>query len=55
MYTPLDWWIDYSMWLMLQYKFMAPAHMISVNDDMSKFINCFTLNGIKSSNICKPC
>lgn len=54
MYTPLDWWIDYSVWLMLQYKFMMPAQMISVNDDMAKFIQTFSLNGIKSVNLCKP-
>jgi hypothetical protein len=53
MYTPLDWWFDYSVWLMLQWKFMTPAKMISVNDDMEQFLSQFSLNGIKS-NICKP-
>jgi len=53
-YTPLDWWIDYSVWLMLQFKFMAPAKMISVNDDMADYLKHFSLNGIKSFNICKP-
>jgi hypothetical protein len=46
-YTPLDWWIEYSVWLMLQYKFMYPAKMISYNDDMEKFLSQFSLNGIK--------
>jgi hypothetical protein len=54
MYTPVDWWIDYSVWMMLQFKFMAPAKMISVNDDMEQFLRCFSLNGIKSFNICRP-
>jgi hypothetical protein len=52
-YTPLDWWIEYSVWLMLQFKFMTPAKMIAHNDEMQKFIGQFSLNGIKS-NICKP-
>jgi hypothetical protein len=54
MYTPLDWWIDYSVWMMLQFKFMYPAKMISVNDDMENFLKQFSLNGIKSANICRP-
>jgi len=52
-YTPLDWWFDYTVWLMLQYKFMTPAKMISVNDDMEQFLKCFSLNGIKQFNICR--
>jgi hypothetical protein len=52
-YTPIDWWIEYSVWLMLQFKFMTPAKMIAHNDEMQKFIGQFSLNGIKS-NICKP-
>jgi len=54
MYTPVDWWFDYSVWLMLQWKFMSPAKMIAYNDDMENFLKCFSLNGIKSFNICKP-
>jgi len=54
MYTPLDWWFDYTVWLMLQYKFMAPAKMISINDDMENFLKCFSLNGIKPTTICRP-
>jgi hypothetical protein len=52
-YTPLDWWFDYSVWLMLQYKFASPAKFISVNDDMEKFLKQFSLNGIKQFNICR--
>jgi len=51
MYTPLDWWFDYTVWLMLQYKFMSPAKMISVGDDMEQFLKCFSLNGIKNPNV----
>ncbi len=53
MYTPLDWWIDYNVWLMLQFKFMLPAKLISRGDDMEQFLGQFSLNGIKG-NICKP-
>ncbi len=51
--TVVGFWIDYSVWLMLQYKFMYPAKLISYNDDMEGFLRQFSLNGIKS-NICKP-
>ncbi len=53
-YTPIDWWIDYSVWLMLQFKFAAPAKMISYNDGMEEYLRQFSLNGLKSSNLCKP-
>jgi hypothetical protein len=54
MYTPIDWWFDYTVWLMLQFKFMTPAKMIAHNDEMEKFLKTFSLNGVKSFNICKP-
>ena len=53
MYTPIDWWIDYSVWMMLQYKFMSPAKFISINDEKENFLKQFSLNGIKSFNICR--
>jgi hypothetical protein len=40
-------------WWMLQLKFTVPAMMISRNEEMEKFISHFSLNGIKSFNICK--
>ncbi len=46
-YTPLDWWIDYSVWMMLQFQFTMPAKIISYNDDMENFLRQFSLNGIK--------
>ena len=54
MYTIFDWWIDMSVWWMLQYKFMMPAKLIAHNDDMQQFLEQFSLNGLKSSNLCKP-
>ena len=47
MYTPLHLWIDYSVWLMLQYKFMLPAELIKANDEWSDYIGRISLNGIK--------
>ncbi len=41
-------------WWMLQLKFMLPAMVIARNDSMEHFIKHFSLNGIKSFNICKP-
>jgi hypothetical protein len=41
-------------WWMLQMKFLFPAMMIARNDEMENFLKCFSLNGIKSFNICKP-
>lgn len=53
MYTPIDWWIDYTVWIMLQYKFMLPAHIIGLGDDMEQYLKCFSLNGIKNYSICR--
>ena len=47
MYTPLDWWFDYSIWLMLQFKFMMPAYLIAKQDEMGQWIATASLNGIK--------
>ena len=54
MYTLLDWWIEYSVWLILQYKFMMPAAVIARNDAMEDWMKHFSLNGIKIPTICKP-
>jgi hypothetical protein len=54
MINPYVLWVDYQVWLMLQMKFMMPAYMIAKNDDMQEFMKQFSLNGIKSSNLCKP-
>lgn len=52
-YTPIDWWIDYSVWLMLQYKFMYPAKLIGLGDDMEQYLKTFSLNGVKQFSICR--
>ncbi len=52
-YTPLDWWFDYTVWLMLQCKFMAPAKIIGVGNDMETFLKQFSLNGLKPFSICR--
>jgi hypothetical protein len=54
MYTPIEWWVDYSVWLMLQYKFMMPAVLIEYNDNKEKLLGQFGLNGFKTFNLCKP-
>ena len=41
------WLFDYYIWMMLQMKFMGPARMIARGDEMEKFVNHFSLNGIK--------
>lgn len=53
MYTPIDWWIDYTVWMMLQYKFMMPAKFMGVGDDMEAYLKSFSLNGIKQFNLCR--
>lgn len=53
-YTPFDWWIEYNMWLMLQFKFTGPAKMMARGADMENYLKCFSLNGIHNPNICKP-
>jgi len=53
MYTPIDWWIDYTVWLMLQYKFMYPAKLIGIGEDMEQYLKCFSLNGVKAYNLCR--
>lgn len=52
-YTPIDWWFDYCVWLMLQYQFMTPAKMIGMGDDMEQYLKHFSLNGIKQFSICR--
>jgi hypothetical protein len=46
--------LNLPVWWMLQLKFMVPAMMISRNDEMEKWLSHFSLNGIRSSNLCKP-
>ena len=37
---------------MVQMKFMGPAAMMSRGTEMEKFMKHFSINGIKSSNMC---
>ena len=46
--------LNLPVWLYLQYKFMSPAMMIARNDEMQKWLSHFSLNGVRSSNLCKP-
>jgi hypothetical protein len=55
MINPWTVWFDYQIWLMLQMKFMTPAAVMSKGAEMEQFMKQFSLNGIKSSNMCNPC
>ncbi len=44
--------IDWNVWLFLQWYYL-PMRIIAKGDEMDQFISHFTLNGIKSFNICK--
>jgi hypothetical protein len=47
-------WFDYNIQVMLYMKFMLPAQLISMNNDMANILKFYSLNGIKSYNLCKP-
>lgn len=53
MYSTFDWWIDYLIWLMLQYKFMLPAQIIEYNDNMQEFLKYFGIDGLRMPNLCQ--
>ena len=46
-------WCDYNMWLFLKMWYL-PMEMISHGDEVDQFLKQFSLNGIKSSNLCRP-
>ena len=50
-YTPLDWWFDYTVWLMLHLKFTLPARTIGYGEEMEQYLKTFSLNGLKA-NLC---
>jgi len=52
--NPLDLWIDYNVYFMLYMKFMLPALMLDMNESMGSILKTYSLNGIKSYNLCKP-
>jgi gliding motility-associated-like protein len=48
-----NWWMDCATWTYLNLWFL-PHRMPGLHSDVDKFVSQFTLNGIKSSNICRP-
>ena len=50
----IDWWFDYSMWIMLQ-KYYAPYRLPDSISDVERWVQTVSLNGVKSSNLCHPC
>ncbi len=46
-------YLDMWAWWFLQSWYM-PFKMPGIYSDVDKFVSQFTLNGVKSSNICKP-
>jgi len=52
--NPLELWIDYNVYAMLYMKFMFPALVLDMNESMGSILKTYSLNGIKSYNLCKP-
>lgn len=54
---PLDvyvnWWWDSAAWTLLNMYYL-PYRMPGIHSDVDKWVSQFTLNGIKSGNICRP-
>jgi hypothetical protein len=48
-----NWYLDSVTWTYLNLWFLA-HRMPGLHSDVDKFVSQFTLNGIKSSNICRP-
>jgi hypothetical protein len=48
-----NWYLDSVTWSCLNLCFL-PHRMPGIHSDVDKFVSQFTLNGIKSSNICRP-
>jgi hypothetical protein len=51
--TIIDWYIDQYIWWSLQLYFL-PYRLPEYGGDVDKWVSTFSLNGIKSSNLCKP-
>jgi len=43
----------YVLW-MLHMQFMMPAIILDMSDSMGSILKTYSLNGIKSYNLCKP-
>ena len=48
----VNWYLDCTTWTFLNLWFL-PHRMPGLHSDVDKFVSQFTLNGIKSSNICR--
>ena len=46
--------LDAPVLLMLHMKFMSTAIMLDMSDSMGAILKTYSLNGMKSYNICKP-
>jgi hypothetical protein len=46
--------IDLQVQYMLYMKFQWPAQVMQMNEDWGKILKTYSLNGIKSYNLCKP-
>ena len=45
--------IDFNVWMFLQLYFL-PYRLPEYGSEVDKFVSVYSLNGIKSSNLCKP-
>lgn len=50
--APINQMMDWNAWMFLQWYYL-PMRIIQKGDDMDQFISQFSLNGIKSFNICR--
>ena len=46
--------IDLQVQYMLYVKFKLPADVMAANEGMGKILKTYSLNGVKSYNLCKP-
>jgi len=49
----INWYSDCVSWTFLN-LFYLPYRMPSIHSDVDKWVSQFTLNGIKTGNICRP-
>jgi len=50
---PITALMDYQIWLFLQWHYL-PFRIPSLMGETDKWVSAVTLNGIRSSNLCKP-
>lgn len=49
----VNYWVDYYTWWFLQWYYL-PMRVPEWHSEADKWVSQFTLNGIKSSNLCQP-